>query len=563
MKINMLTLDDDALEEIPLSSYPRPQLKRNSYFCLNGEWDFATSKQDKVTSYNQKIIVPFPMESSLSSINRIKEDNEKLFYKKIFRLPNGFIKDKVILHFGAVDQKCVVKLNNQVLGTHEGGYTPFEFEIKEKLDYINILEVIVEDSLDLDYPYGKQKTKRGGMWYTKISGIWQSVWIESVPEEYIKELKITPTIDTISIKVIGNTQKKEITIYTPEGEYKETFFSDEFSYKFTSPRNWSPEDPYLYHFTIKTTSDEVKSYFALRELSIEEDNGRKYLFLNREKYFFHGLLDQGYFPDGIYTPKKYEYYENDIITMKSLGFNTLRKHIKIEPLLFYYYCDKHGMIVFQDMVNNSPYSFLHDTALPTIGIKNIKDTKLKRSQKAKDLFKQTMKETVSYLYNSPCICLWTIFNEGWGQFDSKDNEILLRKMDNTRFIDNTSGWFDQKDSSLNSVHIYFKKLKIKFDDRPTLLSEFGGYSYKIDSHSYNLSKTYGYKKFTSKDSFENEFYNLYINEVVPLLKKGLCASIYTQVSDVEDETNGLLTYDRKILKVDKEKCLEIAKKLHY
>ena len=205
MKINMLTLDDDALEEIPLSSYPRPQLKRNSYFCLNGEWDFATSKQDKVTSYNQKIIVPFPMESSLSSINRIKEDNEKLFYKKIFRLPNGFIKDKVILHFGAVDQKCVVKLNNQVLGTHEGGYTPFEFEIKEKLDYINILEVIVEDSLDLDYPYGKQKTKRGGMWYTKISGIWQSVWIESVPEEYIKELKITPTIDTISIKVIGNT----------------------------------------------------------------------------------------------------------------------------------------------------------------------------------------------------------------------------------------------------------------------------------------------------------------------------------------------------------------------
>ena len=174
-----------------------------------------------------------------------------------------------------------------------------------------------------------------------------------------------------------------------------------------------------------------------------------------------------------------------------------------------------------------------------------------------------MKETVSYLYNSPCICLWTIFNEGWGQFDSKDNEILLRKMDNTRFIDNTSGWFDQKDSSLNSVHIYFKKLKIKFDDRPTLLSEFGGYSYKIDSHSYNLSKTYGYKKFTSKESFENAFYNLYINEVVPLLKKGLCASIYTQVSDVEDETNGLLTYDRKILKVDKEKCLEIAKKLHY
>ena len=293
MKINMLTLDDDTLEEIPLSSYPRPQLKRNSYFCLNGEWDFATSKQDKVTSYDQKIIVPFPMESSLSSINRIKEDNEKLFYKKIFRLPNGFIKDKVILHFGAVDQKCVVKLNNQVLGTHEGGYTPFEFEIKEKLDYINILEVIVEDSLDLDYPYGKQKTKRGGMWYTKISGIWQSVWIESVPEEYIKELKITPTIDTINIKVIGNTQKKEITIYTPEGEYKETFFSDEFSYKFTSPRNWSPEDPYLYHFTIKTTSDEVKSYFALRELTIEEDNGRKYLFLNREKYFFHGLLDQG------------------------------------------------------------------------------------------------------------------------------------------------------------------------------------------------------------------------------------------------------------------------------
>lgn len=563
MKINTLTLDDDALEEIPLSSYPRPQLKRNSYFCLNGEWDFALSKSEKVNSYDKKIIVPFPMESSLSKINKIKEKDEKLFYKKVFRLPNNFIKDKVILHFGAVDQKCTVILNNHIIGTHEGGYTPFEFEIREKLDYINILEVIVEDELDIDYPYGKQTSKRGGMWYTQVSGIWQTVWIESVNEEYIQSLKITPSIDSVNIKVIGNTQKKEITIYTPEGEYKEVFFGDEFTYKFTSKRNWSPEDPYLYHFTIKTTYDEVKSYFALRELSIKEDNGKKYLYLNGNKYFFHGLLDQGYFPDGLFVPKKMSYYENDILTMKSLGFNTLRKHIKIEPLIFYYYCDKYGMIVFQDLVNNSPYSFMHDTVLPTLGFKKLNDTKFKRSKKAKEIFKKEMEETISHLYNCPCICLWTIFNEGWGQFNSKENENLLRSIDNTRFIDSTSGWFDQGDSSLNSQHIYFKKIKIKYDKRPAILSEFGGYSYKINEHSFSLDKTYGYKKFKDKKEYDKAFYNLYINEVIPELKNGLCASIYTQVSDVEEETNGLLTYDRKVLKVDKEKCLEIAKKLHY
>lgn len=564
MSFQELFLDDDYLDDVPLSEYPRPQMKRNSYLCLNGEWDFEISKKEKVETYSKKILIPFPPESSLSKVNIKKEKGEYLFYKKVFCFPSNFIKEKILLHFGAVDQICWVYFNGKEIAYHEGGYLPFTIEIPLSLvDIINVLEVKVKDDLDKDYPYGKQSDKRGGMWYTPISGIWKTVWCESVYNSYIEKLIITPIKDVISIKVIGNVEKKTITIYTPEGECIESFFSEEFVYKINNPRFWSPDDPYLYQFKIKTTTDEVKSYFALRYLSIEEDNGKKYLFVNGGKFFFHGLLDQSYFPDGIYTPKRYSYLEEDITRMKSLGFNTLRMHIKVEADLFYYYCDKHGMIVFQDMVNNSPYSFFSDTVMPTLGFLNKDDTKIKRSKKAKEIFEKSMIDTVLELYNHPSIFMWTIFNEGWGQFNSSYLSEKLMQIDDTRFIDSTSGWFDNKKSQICSKHIYFKKLSIKNDNRPIIISEFGGYSYKIISNSFNIKKTYGYKKFSNKKNYELTLKSLYLDQVVPLIKKGLCGVIYTQLSDVEDETNGLLTYDRKILKVDQELLLEIASKLHY
>jgi beta-galactosidase/beta-glucuronidase len=289
-------------------------------------------------------------------------------------------------------------------------------------------------------------------------------------------------------------------------------------------------------------------------------NGKSYICLNGRPYFFHGLLDQVYFSDGIYTPATPEALENDILTMKACGFNMLRKHIKIEHKLFYYYCDKHGMAVFQDLVNSGDYSFLIDTALPTAGFK--KGISHKASPRRRRIFESDSTATVEHLYNHPSVVYYTIFNEGWGQFDADENYERLTALDPSRIFDTTSGWFHEKKSDVQSEHIYFKKLNLKSNTkRPLVLSEFGGYSYKVEGHSFNLDKTYGYRFFTDREKFENTLEGLYLNEVIPMIERGLCATVYTQVSDVEDETNGLMTYDRQVLKVDTVRMRALAEKL--
>ena len=308
---------------------------------------------------------------------------------------------------------------------------------------------------------------------------------------------------------------------------------------------------------------------ALNYLTIESAGGYMQIIdgiprilLNGKVYFFNGVLDQGYFSDGIYTPASPNEYARDILAMKSLGFNTLRKHIKVEPEEFYYQCDKLGMIVFQDMVNNGKYSFLRDTALPTIGFKNLREKK--RTPRERDAFYEGMKRTVSQLYSHPCVVYYTIFNEGWGQFEADKMYALMRELDSTRIIDTTSGWFKKNESDVNSLHVYFKEVKLKGEkgEKPIILSEFGGYSYKIKEHSANLKKTYGYKKFENQGEFENALINLYENEVIPNVQNGLCGAIYTQLSDVEDETNGFLTYDRRVLKVNCERVRATMEKLN-
>jgi len=558
-KLNKAIAENAA--NIPWNAYPRPQLKRDSFLCLNGIWEFfASGIPDDGTG--EPILVPFPPESCLSGIGRSMGKDPTVCYRRTFTLPEGFVRHRVLLHFGAVDQSARVLLNGTELGTHHGGYTSFSFDITDCLQPVNHLVVYVTDTLsDAVYPYGKQSYHRGGMWYTPITGIWQTVWLESVPANYVRRLSITSTLDTVRITAEGITSGS-LCIQTPQGEHTAEINSSIAEIRIPSPRNWTPEDPYLYHFTLQSGEDTVTSYFALRTVETGTIGGIPRILLNGKPYFLHALLDQGYYSDGIYTPAAPESYTEDILAMKKLGFNTLRKHIKVEPERFYYDCDRLGMLVMQDMVNNGKYSFLRDTALPTIGLKKVPDTQKHRNTNCREAFTEGMKNTVRQLYNHPCICCWTIFNEGWGQFDGSSQYRLLQKLDNTRIIDTASGWFGGCLSDVESIHVYFKPVKIKKTAIPLVLSEFGGYSCKIPEHSFNPYKTYGYRFFEKQSDFENALIALYENEIIPAVEKGLCGAVYTQLSDVEDETNGLLTYDRKCCKADETRMQVIARKLY-
>ena len=539
---------EEDLKGSPWQEYPRPQFKRDSYFSLNGKWDLKILRKNK-TVYSGKILVPFPLESRLSGFNGIKKKNDILVYTRNIEIKNK-PNYKTILNITAADQECDVYINSKLVGTHKGGYLPFSFDITEFLnENENLLTVKVTDKLDTDFAYGKQCKKRGGMWYTETSGIWGSVWAEQVPDSYIKSIKITPDLSGFNISVDGGEDQKVIKIQ--DKEY--TFNGNGTRIEIEKPENWTPENPKLYDFELTSGTDKITSYVALRTITIEENK----ICLNGKPYFFHGLLDQGYFSDGIYLPATEKGFEYDIVTMKECGFNMLRKHIKIEPEIFYYYCDKYGMVVFQDFVNSGKYNFFIDTLLPTIGLK--KGTSHFASKKRREAFENDSKETLALLYNHPCVCYYTIFNEGWGQFDAKKNYQQIKPLDQTRIFDATSGWFQTGESDVLSEHIYFKPLKLKNDGRPLVLSEFGGYSLKIKNHSFNTNSTYGYKFFNDSDKFRNALKELYINQVVPQIKNNnLNATVLTQVSDVEDETNGLLTYDRQVLKVDKTEMQEIA-----
>ncbi len=551
--VDLMTVAGENLKDTPWQVYPRPQMRRDSYLNLNGQWELSV--QDE---YSGTILVPFCPECALSGVKKHFEENSELCYRRKFVLPEGFNQGRVLLHIGAADQVAQVYVNGQLLTTHKGGYEAFSVDITDALKEENVLEISVQDDLkDQSFPYGKQTLKRGGMWYTPVSGIWQTVWLESVPETYIHKLNIEnlgasvpittePALDgKVTVAGLGAFALKDGKVMiTPE-----------------NPHFWSPEDPYLYDFTVEAGEDKVESYFALRTLEIKKVGGYQRLCLNGKPYFFHGLLDQGYWPDGLFTPATPECFADDILAMKKLGFNTLRKHIKVEPEEFYYQCDKLGMIVFQDMINNGDYNFIRDTGLPTIGIQTLNDKNMHRDPATRDAFLRGMEATVNQLRNHPCILYWTIFNEGWGQFDSDNVYHHLKAMDDTRWIDSTSGWFRRKETDVDSRHVYFKPINLKAGEKPLVLSEFGGYSYKPEGHVFNTEQTYGYAKYEDPDLFSQAVEKLYYEQVIPAAKTGLCAAIYTQVSDVEDETNGLVSYDRKVEKLTAEQMLPIAEAL--
>ena len=552
--------EDKDTQSTTWDEYPRPQMKRDSYLSLSGEWELFVRGKKGDESLG-KITVPFPPESRISGIERQLGKGEKYIYTKIFSLPDGIKNDRYLLHFGAADQIARVTLNGKYLGEHAGGYLPFSFDVTESLESgENVLTVEIEDDLDRDLAWGKQRRDRGGMWYTPISGLWKQVWLEAVPENYITGIRITPSLDSVKIEVSGGKSEKTITYRDGDTEKTVEFSGESVIISPENVVNWTPDDPHLYFFSLSDGCDRIESYFALRTVDIEEKDGKSYISLNGEPIFCHGLLDQGYYPDGIYTPASPDGLLYDVKKMKSLGFNMLRKHIKIEHELFYYFCDKYGMLVFQDMVNSGDYSFLVDTALPTIGKK--RGITHKTTLRRREHFERDSRETLDLLYNHPCVVYYTIFNEGWGQYDADRIYKELKEYDSTRIYDATSGWFVENESDVTSDHIYFKPITEKNlsqkPSRPCVLSEFGGYSCKIEGHSFNLDKTYGYSTAKTMDEFMGSFAALYENEVIPAISRGLCATVYTQVSDVEDETNGLMTYDRQICKVDEGKMQKIA-----
>lgn len=541
------------------TSYPRPQLKRNKYVSLNGEWQLE----------GHTINVPFAPQSELSGYGG--EVGERMAYRTSFAIPTDFDLDRILLHFGAVDQIAEVRVNEIIVGRNEGGYLPFSVDITGAVNRNeeNTLEVRVTDDLSTDYPYGKQTKNPSGMWYTPVSGIWQSVWLENVPETYIERLIMKPDLEKLHLEILCNEPSEfyKVEIDLPDGEVlvvePEDFATANIATAdivIPNPIHWTPEKPYLYNMRITAGSDVVESYFALRTIEIREIEGVKRVCLNSKPIFFHGVLDQGYFKDGIYLPEQEKEYEKDILRMKELGFNMLRKHIKIEPEYFYYACDKLGMLVMQDMVNNGEYSYIRDTVLPTIGFRKRNDTKLNRSERTRTIFKEQTKKTIEHLYNHPCIVAYTIFNEGWGQFNSDEMYDYVKKLDDTRLVDATSGWYPCMKNDFDSEHIYFVLKKLKVKERPLFVTECGGYKYLEKEHFFG-KKEYGYGTCKDSHNLTERIRKMYEKMIIPYIKDGVCGCIYTQLSDVEGEINGLYTYDRAVCKVEKETMREIAHRI--
>ena len=567
----------------PLAEYPRPALRRDSCEILNGPWQYAiTQTAEYPAAWQGSILVPYSPEAPASGVNRTLQPGQWLHYHRLFAPPAGE-GGRVLLHFGAVDYACAVQVNGHLAGGHRGGYWPFTLDITDLLNGTgrNSLWVAVQDPTGHGtQARGKQTLKPGGMFYPAQSGIWQTVWLERVPDNYIQTLTVTPDYDARTVTVRVHTAKPggavnlwamvraggvtiaedwgsdeadqdgEVTLNIPE----EHFFP------------WSPDTPFLYDLTVGTNQgeeaglDTVHSYFALRKWSCAPDaHGVLRFCLNDKPILLNGLLDQGYWPEGLYTPPSDAAVERELSEVKALGFNLLRKHAKIEPQRWYYHCDRLGLIVWQDIVNGgSAYNLWFVTYLTNVLqplLRRFPDGKaayslLSRAKPAgREEYAHELADTVQALRCHPCIACWVPFNEGWGQFDAGKAVQALRTMDGTRLVDEASGWFDQGGGDVHSLHNYFYPLRIRPQKRTVALSEYGGIAWPMPGHE-PPRKTYGYGTAKDRQELTARYKKLQLKTVLPQLEKGLSALVYTQLTDVEDEVNGLFTYDRAAVKPD-------------
>ena len=560
-----------------LPEYPRPQLVRESYWSLNGLWDYAiTAQEERPAQWDGKILVPFSPEAELSGVGRQVKPGEFLWYRRTLSVSSIPAASRLLLHVGACDQRAKIFCNGQYVKEHVGGYTAFSADLSA---YVraggNELVILVRDDLERSQlSRGKQSAHPGGIWYTAQSGIWQSVWCEWVPENYIRAIRYTPDLitNTLYYQVQAAHPAGARARLSRDGALLLESQTDEKGFgRFEIPpealRLWSPESPVLYDVEVTLGEDHVTSYAAMRSFGVGEDeDGTPRLLLNGKPYFQNGVLDQGYWPDGLYTAPSDEAMVFDIQLMKDMGFNMLRKHIKIEPMRWYYHCDRLGMLVWQDMVNGGgKYNLLTISAPLVTGIHH-KDHDYKKFARtdaiARASYYTELTEMIAQLYSCPCICTWVAFNEGWGQFDAANAASYIQKLDPTRIVDHASGWHDQKIGTLQSLHVYFRPYHFRPDKhkRAVALTEFGGYTLPVPGHTWS-AKRFGYKGFRDAESLAQALEKLYDRQILPAKEKGLSACVYTQLSDVENELNGFVTYDRRTVKLPTARMREISLKL--
>ncbi len=564
----------------PLPEYPRPAMRRDSFENLNGPWQYAITKAAQhPEQWEGTILVPYSPEARASGVGRTLQPGQWLHYHRFFAPPAGE-GGRVLLHFGAVDSACAVEVNGHLAGGHRGGYWPFALDITDFLNGTgrNSLWVAVQDPTgNGTQARGKQTLKPGGMFYPAQSGIWQTVWLERVPDNYITSLTVLPDYDarkvTVKIRMAKPSDMEAVWGVVRAGG---VCIAEEFNADSVDPDGcggtmsflimdgdfhpWSPDSPFLYDLTIQIGKDMVHSYFAMRKWTCEADaKGIMRFCLNDKPILLNGLLDQGYWPEGLYTPPSDAAVLHELERVKELGFNLLRKHAKIEPQRWYYHCDKLGLVVWQDMVNGgAPYQLWYVTYLTNVLqplLRHTPDTKpfwgllSRKSDTSREEYGRELDATVEALRCHPCIGCWVPFNEGWGQFDAAAATKKLLALDPDRLVDEASGWFDQGGGDVDSRHNYFYPLRVRPGVRTVALSEYGGIAWPMPGHE-PPGKTYGYGVAKDRKDLTSRYKKLQLKTVLPQLANGLSALVYTQLTDVEDEVNGLFTYDRAALKPD-------------
>ncbi len=564
-----------------LTEYPRPQMVRKEWKNLNGLWQYTIQQESNIpTDFDGQILVPFAIESQLSGVQKRISKNEILWYRRTLEIPSNWKNDQVILHFGAVDWEAIVFVNGIKIGMHQGGYDPFTFDITHALNSTGPQELIVrvwDPTSEGTQARGKQVTEPNGIWYTPVSGIWQTVWMEPVPKSFIQSIRITPNVDTEKVMIVVKGDRnldKEYSLAFNIYEAGEKvasgngLFGNVIELKIVNPKLWSPNSPFLYDIEIVLsksgkTMDKVKSYFGMRKISISKDtNGHSRMLLNNDVLFHYGTLDQGWWPDGLYTAPTDEALRYDIEVTKQLGFNTIRKHVKVEPARWYYHCDKIGMLVWQDMPNG-------DKSADWRGPSGYDGREMNRSAQSAHQYNEEWKAIMDANYNHPSIVMWVPFNEAWGQFNTVNTINWTMNYDRSRLVNGPSGGNFFAAGHTVDEHRYpgpgMPETQLHapeiMKDRILILGEFGGLGLPIEGHLWQNKNNWGYRTLTGREELLKSYKTL-IDEFPPLIKRGLAAAIYTQTTDVEGEINGLMTYDREIIKMDAEKMRVINQSLY-